>query len=143
MNKLNNLKALYEEYGDKPLSEIIQELKGDNKFECPECKGFCYISIRYNAYLSGLPDSGFVYEEKHKQVKCNLCNGLGYTKYELEPHYIQDGWQIKNRGNLLKKIHQDKINEIKNNVDYYGQYSSVALIEQEEKEIELFTLNKK
>ena len=59
MNKLNNLKDLYEEYGDKPTIwnyTIIQDLKGNNKFECPECKGFGYISIRYTAYPSGLPD---------------------------------------------------------------------------------------
>lgn len=134
MNRLNNVKELYEEYGDKPLSEIIQELKGDNKFECPECKGLGYVSIEYNAYPSGLPDSGFVYKPGYKHRKCNLCNGLGYTEYEFEPHYVQDGWQVKNKDNIKKKIEQ-KILDIRNNPDYYGDYSSMHLIEKEQQKI--------
>lgn len=136
MNKLNNLKALYEEYGDKPISEIIQELKGDNKFECPECKGLGYTLIEYKAYPSGLPDSGYDYEPRYKQCKCSLCDGLGYTKYEFEPHYIQDGWQIKNKDDIKKKIEQN-IMDIKNNPDYYGIYSSTLLIEKEQQKLKV------
>lgn len=134
MNKLNNIKALYEEYGDKPLSEIIQELKGNNKFECPECKGLGCVSIKYNAYPQGLPDSGFVYEPKYKRHKCSLCDGLGYTEYEFEPHYIQDGWQIKNKDDIKKEI-ENHIMDIKNNYDYYGLCSS-GLIEKEQQRLE-------
>lgn len=136
MNKLNNVKELYEEYGDKPLSEIIQELKGDNKFECPECNGLGYVLIKYNSYPSGLPDSGFVYEPKYKRHKCSLCDGLGYTEYEFEPHYIQYGWQIKNKDDIKKKIEQN-IMDIKNNPDYYGINSSTLLIEKEQQKLKV------
>ena len=93
-------------------------------------KVWVYISIRYNAYPSGLPDSGYGYEPRYKQRKCSLCDGLGYTEYEFEPHYIQDGWQIKNKNDIKKEI-ENKIKDIESNHDYYGLFSS-ELIEKEQ-----------
>lgn len=137
MQELNTIRDLLEKYGNKSLKEIEKELKCNNTFECPECKGLGYINFEYNGYPDGLPDSGWVYEAKYKRKKCELCNGLGYTEYEFEPHYIQDGWQIKNKDTLIQESN-DKIENINENPDYYGPHSSKLLIEEEKRKIELF-----
>ena len=63
-----------------------------------------------------------------------MCDGLGYTEYEFEPHYIQDGWQIKNKDDIKKEI-ENKIKDIESNHDYYGLFSS-ELIEKEKQKLE-------
>ena len=40
------------------------------------------ITVEYNGYPKGLPDSGFVYEAAYKSVECDLCAGEGYTREE-------------------------------------------------------------
>ena len=52
--------------------------------------------MKYNAYPSGLPDSGFVYEEGTKIIDCDLCNGEGYTSIKYIPKMIQDGFIPEN-----------------------------------------------
>lgn len=44
-------------------------------------------------YPSGLPDSGWVEDWRYREVKCDLCNGEGYTEHEYKPKMIQDGWE--------------------------------------------------
>ena len=60
---------------------------------CPKCKGRGYVSKRYNAYPSGLPDSGWVDDWKKTDVECDLCKGHGWTEKEWKPKMVQDGWE--------------------------------------------------
>jgi DNA topoisomerase-1 len=62
--------------------------------KCPKCDGRGYIKCKYNGYPSGLPDSGWVYEEAFKDVKCDVCNGVGYTEKPMKPKMVQDGWEV-------------------------------------------------
>lgn len=81
-------------YGSETtLAEAIEMAKGNNKFRCPKCSGKGWISVKYNGYPRGLPDSGWVYEEKWKDVECDLCKGIGWTDHEYKPRMVQDGWE--------------------------------------------------
>lgn len=81
--KTKDLITLQEIYGDIKISEIVKLL--DRPYKCPKCNGEGGEQKRYNAYPSGLPDSGWVEEWKFKYVQCDLCEGHGYTKRELKP----------------------------------------------------------
>ena len=39
-------------------------------FMCPKCKGSGVLRVKYNAYPSGLPDSGWVEDWKYKKKTC-------------------------------------------------------------------------
>lgn len=54
------------------------------KFVCPKCNGNGYTVTEYNAYPSGLPDSGWVYKPGYDYEECDLCNGKGYTEKEYK-----------------------------------------------------------
>lgn len=58
-----------------------------------ECERCGKVSVRYNAYPSGLPDSGWVEDWKYKDIECDLCHGEGYTEHEYKPRMVQDGWE--------------------------------------------------
>lgn len=66
-------------------NSLSECLAHDGKFLCPLCMGVGKIQQKYNAYPSGLPDSGFVDDWKYRNVHCNLCDGLGYTEKQLKP----------------------------------------------------------
>ena len=51
------------------------------------------MTVEYNYYPKGLPESGFVYRPALKDEECNLCKGEGYTSHEYKPKMIQDGWE--------------------------------------------------
>lgn len=92
--KINEVKGLIEQYGEQTtLGEILRKVQGDKIYKCPKCRGKGYVTVEYNCYPSGLPDSGFVYKPGYKNKKCNLCNGEGYTSHEYKPKMIQDGWE--------------------------------------------------
>ncbi len=57
----------------------------DGMFKCPKCGGVGTLNIRYNAYPSNLPDSGWVDDWKFKNVDCEVCLGEGYTITEKKP----------------------------------------------------------
>ena len=63
------------------LSEIHNILKQDRPHKCPRCN--TSGQIEYNAYPSGLPDSGSVYKAGYKE--CSVCEGFGYTKVAMKP----------------------------------------------------------
>lgn len=94
---IDGVKALMSKYGDLPLSTIIDILHQqapDDKFHlCPKCNGRGIVQAKYNGYPSGLPDSGWVYEEATKDIKCDLCEGTGYTEKKMVPNMVQDGWK--------------------------------------------------
>lgn len=91
-SEIYNLEQLIGQYGDRKISDIVAELKGEKIHTCPKCKGRGYITEEYNGYPSGLPDSGWVYEPAYRDIKCNLCNGIGYTEHEYKPKMEQTGW---------------------------------------------------
>lgn len=92
--KINEVKGLIEQYGEKAtLGEILRKVQGNKIFKCPKCDGIGYVTVEYNCYPSGLPDSGWVYQPGYKNKKCNLCKGEGYTSHEYKPKMIQDGWE--------------------------------------------------
>ena len=82
---LPELEKLLTQYGDLKLSEVITKLKGPNIHPCPKCGTHGFSMVKYNAYPSGLPDSGWVDDWQEKKVTCSLCDGLGYTEKEMKP----------------------------------------------------------
>jgi hypothetical protein len=89
---INNLIA---QYGPKTtLEDLLRHKLNNNIYKCPKCDGRGYIKCKYNGYPSGLPDSGWVYEEAFKDVKCDVCNGVGYTEKPMKPKMVQDGWEV-------------------------------------------------
>ena len=92
--KINAVKSLVDKYGaDVTLGQLLVKIQGDKIYECPKCKGNGYVTVEYNGYPTGLPDSGFVYEAAYKDVECDLCKGEGYTDHKMKPKMIQDGWE--------------------------------------------------
>lgn len=80
--------------GDITLNRILLIVSGGRKYKCPKCNGKGKITVEYNGYPKGLPDSGWVYEAAFKDIECDICEGEGYTREEYKPKYIQDGFEI-------------------------------------------------
>jgi hypothetical protein len=92
--RIHEIIALCNQYGENTtLAEIRQSIQGKKKHLCPKCKGTGSITIEYNGYPSGLPDSGWVYEPAYREEECDLCKGEGYTGKLMKPHMVQDGWE--------------------------------------------------
>lgn len=92
--KVHEVIDLVEDYGaNTTLGDLARALQKEKIHKCPKCHGTGKVSIRYNAYPSGLPDSGWVEDWKYKDVECDLCQGEGYTEHEYKPKMIQDGWE--------------------------------------------------
>lgn len=79
---------------DTTLKQVLLIVSGGRKYKCPKCNGKGKITIEYNGYPKGLPDSGFVYEAAFKDIECDICKGEGYTREEYKPKYIQDGFEV-------------------------------------------------
>jgi len=91
---INEVKGLVDRYGaDMTLGQVLIKVQGNKIYKCPKCEGKGFITIKYNSYPKGLPDSGWVYEPAYRDVECNLCNGEGYTDHEYKPRMVQDGWK--------------------------------------------------
>lgn len=85
---------LAEKYGrNTTLGDLVRKIQGNKIYRCPKCNGSGKVNVRYNAYPSGLPDSGWVEDWKYKDIECDLCHGEGYTEHEYKPRMIQDGWE--------------------------------------------------
>lgn len=82
---IQELEELMSKNGDVKLSELISKLKGNKIHKCPKCEGKGFLLIKYNAYPSGLPDSGWVEDYKYKKEDCSICNAFGYTEKEFKP----------------------------------------------------------
>lgn len=92
--KIKDIEALIRVYGgEKTLNQILKQELNKTPYKCPKCNGVGTNSVKYNAYPSGLPDSGWVEKWEYKDVKCNLCNGDGYTAKEYKPKMVQQGWE--------------------------------------------------
>jgi len=82
------LETLIQKYGpDTTLSEAQKSYneKKNVGYKCPKCGGKGYIVKEYNAYPSGLPDSGWVYKPGYDYQMCDLCKGDGYTLIQYKP----------------------------------------------------------
>ena len=89
-----DIQQLINEFGpDITLKDVLDRVKGKYIYKCPKCNGKGTISVKYNAYPSGLPDSGWVDDWKYKDVKCDLCNGKGYTAIKYRIRMVQDGYE--------------------------------------------------
>ena len=85
---------LTKRYGSSTtLGDLARKIQGDKSYKCPKCNGSGKVSVRYNAYPTGLPDSGGVEDWKYKDIECDLCHGEGYTEHEYKPRMVQDGWE--------------------------------------------------
>lgn len=94
--KATDIVSLICVYGENAtLGDIYKRVANGRIHRCPKCNGNGTITIEYNAYPKGLPDSGFVYEAGYRDEECDLCNGQGYTKEEYIPKMVQDGWEVK------------------------------------------------
>lgn len=92
--KIHEAISLMEDYGENTtLGDLVKKVQGKMIHKCPKCNGTGTVSVKYNAYPSGLPDSGWVEEWRYREVKCGLCNGEGYTEHQYKPKMIQDGWE--------------------------------------------------
>jgi RecJ-like exonuclease len=92
--KIFEIMSLIDKYGENAtLKDILLNISDGEVYKCPKCNGKGTITVEYNAYPSGLPDSGFVYEAGYRNVECKLCGGEGYTKVKYRPKMIQDGWE--------------------------------------------------
>ena len=81
---------LARKYGrNTTLGELVRAVQGDKIHRCPKCNGSGMVSIKYNAYPSGLPDSGWVEDWKYKNIECDLCHGDGYTEHEYNPKWCK------------------------------------------------------
>ena len=91
---VREIKGLVDAYGaNTTLGEILKKVQGNKIYKCPKCNGQGFITIEYNGYPSGLPDSGWVYEAAYKDVECDLCEGEGYTAHKYRPKMVQNGWE--------------------------------------------------
>lgn len=83
-----------EKYGENAtIGELLNAMKGSRTYRCPKCGGRGWISVKYNAYPEGLPDSGWVEDWRKKDVKCSLCKGHGWTEKEYRPKMVRQGWE--------------------------------------------------
>lgn len=79
--------------GEVTLDQVLKHIQGNKIHKCPKCHGKGTISVKYNAYPSGLPDSGWGVDWKYRDEPCDLCNGEGYTEHKYKPRMVQDGWE--------------------------------------------------
>lgn len=92
--KVHEIINLCNKYGNNTkLEEVQRIIQGNRIYKCPKCNGKGSVSVRYNAYPSSLPDSGWVEDWKYKDISCDLCQGEGYTSHEYKPKMVQDGWE--------------------------------------------------
>lgn len=79
--------------GEVTLDQVVAHIQGNKIYKCPKCDGKGTVSVKYNAYPRGLPDSDWVEDWKYKDVICDLCGGEGYTEHKFKPKMVQDGWE--------------------------------------------------
>lgn len=92
--KIHEIISLCNQYGENTtLGEIRASTQKDRIYVCPKCLGTGNITVEYNGYPRGLPDSGFVYEAAYRKEECDLCQGEGYTDKLMKPRMVQDGWE--------------------------------------------------
>lgn len=88
--KIPDLVWLNNEHGsNQTLGGLLAEKMNKLPHRCPKCNGHAGAQVRYNAYPSNLPDSGWVDDWKYKWVDCDLCKGEGYTAQELVAKPVQ------------------------------------------------------
>ena len=88
------IQAFAEKYGcETELASLLEKHKVAQGYVCPNCLGKGTISEKYNAYPSGLPDSGWAEDWKYRDVTCPVCHGRKYVEKKLVPKMVQAGWE--------------------------------------------------
>lgn len=88
--KINDVKALIADYGENAtLKDVLKNVQGNRKYQCPKCSGSGKITIRRNVAEYWECCDRYV----DCSVVCDLCNGEGYTEHEYKPKMVQDGWE--------------------------------------------------
>lgn len=80
--KIVDIQYLIKKYGEKTtLKEALEKEQGDYIYVCPKCAGKGIIKEK--KYI----DRGYYNEEIIGKIKCDLCNGIGYTREEYKIKY--------------------------------------------------------
>lgn len=86
--KIHTAIDLMECYGkDMTLGELVKKIQGNNIYKCPKCNGTGSVKIQIRAEVWGYSETEYEY------VKCDLCDGEGYTEHEYKPKMKQTGWE--------------------------------------------------
>ena len=80
MRILDVEKAL-KHYGNISLGELLEQTQGPNKYKCPKCHGEGTVSKCVVRGVYGYTD------DVYSDVKCEVCDGIGYTRTEMKPKY--------------------------------------------------------
>jgi hypothetical protein len=75
--------------GEMTLRRMVDELQKQYPHKCPKCDGRGFNVARINTYPSGLRDSGWVDQYENFDIKCDICNGQGYTSEKLIAKPVQ------------------------------------------------------
>lgn len=80
--KIVDIEILINRYGENAtLKEVLRAEQGDYIHVCLKCAGRGIVREKY------FIGEGYNQEEKTREIKCNLCNGIGYTKEKYVKKY--------------------------------------------------------
>lgn len=80
--KIIDIEILINRYGkNATLKEVLRAEQGDYIYVCPKCAGRGIVKEKY------FTGEGYNQEEKIREIKCSLCNGIGYTKEKYVKKY--------------------------------------------------------
>ena len=75
---LSVVEDLKKEYGpNATLDEVLKSIKAPGLIRCPVCNGKGTYIHEYDAYPSGLPDSGWAQDWRYEEKVCWKCDGRG------------------------------------------------------------------
>lgn len=85
--KIHDIVTLCKQYGENTtLKQVLITMQGDKYYMCPKCKGKGEVEH----LIRGI--HGYT-NDKITFIKCDLCNGDGYTRKQYKPKMVQDGWE--------------------------------------------------
>lgn len=88
--KIVEVTRLCEQYGENTtLGELRKKIQGKKIHKCPKCGGVGIICVKKDIAEAWECSSRW----KYYDVKCDLCDGEGYTEHEYKPKMVQDGWE--------------------------------------------------
>lgn len=92
-DELGTIEELIRSYGpEMSLIEVKDKLiNSPLGYKCPKCKGNGYYKVSKNVYPSGLPDSGWAFEQGWENIRCDCCDGKGYTEFKIIEMYTIAG----------------------------------------------------
>lgn len=82
--KIRQLEEIQKQFGNRPIADIIEEMKGDNIYECPKCKG---KGTERKLVRQG--DYGYT-DDEYKDIDCPVCKGIGFTNRKMKPKVVTE-----------------------------------------------------